>query len=180
MNRLPKLHDNCHDGRLCIMCKPLNDSSVFDDDDVDFGWSHNANGLVSTMMEHGNDNIRAFGHTSRQFIATQGVAFVIHVAGAAVLLDYSTLNSSIQPIIRDSMRRLIWSSSSPESTAVLKMIQENVSVIEWDTNTHTPFPGPCEMWSVCAIRSLKHTVLHAHVSALKCETKSNNTSHNLN
>lgn len=58
---------------------------------------------------------------------TQGIAFVIDVAGAAVLLDYSTLNSSIQPIIRDSMRRLIMSSSRPESTAVLKMIQENVS-----------------------------------------------------
>lgn len=55
------------------------------------------------------------------------MGFIIDVAGAAVLLDYSTLNSSIQPIIRDSMRRLIMSSSSPESTAVLKMIQENVS-----------------------------------------------------
>lgn len=62
-----------------------------------------------------------------QFVATQCVAFVIHVAGAATLLDYSTLNSSIQPIIRDSMKRLIMSSSLPESNAVLKMIQENVS-----------------------------------------------------
>lgn len=62
-----------------------------------------------------------------QFIATQGIGFVIDVAGAAVLLDYSTLNSSVQPIIRDSMRRLIMSSASPESSAVLKMIQENVS-----------------------------------------------------
>ena len=58
------------------------------------------------------------------------MAFVIHVAGAAVLLDYSTLNSSVQPIIRDSMRRLIMSSALPESTAVLKMIQENVSRIQ--------------------------------------------------
>lgn len=55
------------------------------------------------------------------------MGFIIDVAGAAVLLDYSTLNSSVQPIIRESMRRLIMSSSSPESTAVLKMIQENVS-----------------------------------------------------
>lgn len=49
------------------------------------------------------------------------------MAGAAVLLDYSTLNSSVQPIIRDSMKRLIMSSSTPQSTTVLKMIQENVS-----------------------------------------------------
>lgn len=65
-----------------------------------------------------------------QFIGTQCVAFVIHVAGAATLMDYSTLNSSIQPIIRDSMKRLIMSSSLPESSTVLKMIQENVSIIE--------------------------------------------------
>lgn len=63
-----------------------------------------------------------------QFIITQVVAFVIGVAGSAVLLDYSTLNSSIQPYIRDSMRRLIMSSSDPGTSSVLKMIQENVSI----------------------------------------------------
>lgn len=74
-----------------------------------------------------------------QFIATQGVGFVIDVAGAAVLLDYSTLNSSVQPIIRDSMRRLIMSSSSPESSTVLKMIQENVSKKPNDQSKNAPF-----------------------------------------
>lgn len=71
--------------------------------------------------------------THIQFVGTQCLAFVIHVAGAATLLDYSTLNSSVQPIIRDSMRRLIWTSSLPESATVLKMIQENVSIISVHT-----------------------------------------------
>jgi hypothetical protein len=55
------------------------------------------------------------------------VAFVIGVVGSAVLLDFSTLNSSIQPLLRNSFRRLIMSSGWPESQAALKMIQENVS-----------------------------------------------------
>lgn len=55
---------------------------------------------------------------------------MVDVAGAAVLLDFSTLNSSIQPIIRDSMKRLIMSSSKPESSSVLKMIQENVGIFK--------------------------------------------------
>lgn len=62
-----------------------------------------------------------------QFIATQLVAFIIGVAGSAFLLDYSTLNSSIQPLLRNSFRRLIMSSGWPDSAAALKMIQENVS-----------------------------------------------------
>lgn len=61
------------------------------------------------------------------------MAFVVGVAGSAVLLDYSTLNSSIQPLIRDSMRRLIMSSVRPDSYNVLKMIQENVSRKEFSS-----------------------------------------------
>lgn len=64
VNRLPKLHDNCHDGRLYIMCKPLNDSLVFDDDDVDFGWSPPTNTIrkrsVSTMT---NMEMTTFGRS---------------------------------------------------------------------------------------------------------------------
>lgn len=66
---------------------------------------------------------------SFKFIATQLVAFIIGVAGSAVLLDFSTLNSSIQYLLRNSLRRLIMSSGWPESAAALKMIQENVSSI---------------------------------------------------
>lgn len=58
------------------------------------------------------------------------MAFAVGVAGAAVLLDYSTLNSSVQPIIRNSMRRLIEMSSLVRPAAILKMIQENVSGIK--------------------------------------------------
>lgn len=55
------------------------------------------------------------------------MAFILGVSGSAVLLDYSTLNSSIQPMIRESMRRLITVSSNPAVATILKMIQENVS-----------------------------------------------------
>lgn len=61
VNRLPKLHDNCHDGRLYIMCKPLNDSLLFDDDDVDFCM---VTPYGVDNDEHENDNIRAFGYIS--------------------------------------------------------------------------------------------------------------------
>lgn len=74
---------------------------------------------------------RADSYSFIQFIGTQLVAFIIGVAGSAVLLDYSTLNSSIQPILRNSFRRLIMSSGWPQSAAALKMIQENVSDMQW-------------------------------------------------
>lgn len=66
-----------------------------------------------------------------QFVGTQCLAFAVGVAGAAVLLDYSTLNSSVQPIIRNSMRRLIELSSQTRPGTILKMIQENVSDLKW-------------------------------------------------
>lgn len=62
------------------------------------------------------------------------VAFVIGVAGSAVLLDYSTLNSSIQPLLRNSLRRLIMSSGWPDAAAALKMIQENVRQTHFKIN----------------------------------------------
>lgn len=95
-------------------------------------------------------------------MGTQAVAFVIGVAGSAVLLDYSTLNSSIQPLIRDSMRRLIMSSVRPDSANVLRMIQENVSIYVYDNNnhftliyiqhTHTHIPNTKWICSICTYK----------------------------
>lgn len=110
---------------LIALCQPSNDSCSL----IQMIWTFNWNECWR-RRHHRHHHGRYFD--GAQFIATQCVAFVIHVAGAATLLDYSTLNSSIQPIIRDSMKRLIMSSSLPESTTVLKMIQENVSrAVRW-------------------------------------------------
>ncbi|XP_031625881.1 tetraspanin-2A-like [Contarinia nasturtii] len=97
-------------------------------------------GCCSALMEHTQGLFL--------FIGTQCLAFIIHVAGSAVLLDYSTLNSSIQPFIRDSMRRLIMSSSTPQSTTVLKMIQENIGCCGADGSNdyiimRQPLPSTC-------------------------------------
>lgn len=88
--------------------------------------------LVLVNINHQNTYIyyeirHKYDFLYSQFIATQLVSFVVSVAGSAVLLDYSTLNSSIQPLLHHSFRRLIMSSGWQESAAALKMIQENVS-----------------------------------------------------
>uniref|UniRef100_A0A182XCD8 Uncharacterized protein n=1 Tax=Anopheles quadriannulatus TaxID=34691 RepID=A0A182XCD8_ANOQN len=60
------------------------------------------------------------------FIGTQVFLFVLTVIGSAILLDYSTMNSSIQPLIRQTMLRFIVTSEHPHSSAALKLIQESV------------------------------------------------------
>lgn len=60
------------------------------------------------------------------FIGTQVLSFILMTVGSAVLMEFSTMNSSIQPMIRDTMTRLIMTSEYPKSSVTLKMIQENV------------------------------------------------------
>lgn len=71
------------------------------------------------------------------------MAFIVSVAGAAILLDHSTINSSIQPMIRRTLRQLIMTSEWPSSAATLKMIQENVRQLNiingYVPNEHLPF-----------------------------------------
>lgn len=62
-----------------------------------------------------------------QFIGTQVLAFIFGLAGSAVLLDNSTQDSKIAPLIRESMRRLIMNSHHDLSKQTLAMVQENVS-----------------------------------------------------
>ena len=61
------------------------------------------------------------------------------LAGAAVLLDYSTYDSQIQPIIRKSMTSLIVNSQHEDAAQILRMVQENVKIfifLAFQTGTH--------------------------------------------
>lgn len=61
-----------------------------------------------------------------QFIGSQVLGFVIAVAGAAILLDFSTVNSTVQPMIGKTLTRLIMRSEFEPARSTLNMIQENV------------------------------------------------------
>ncbi|XP_069696836.1 tetraspanin-2A [Periplaneta americana] len=60
------------------------------------------------------------------FVAVQVLCFILGTAGAAVLLDYSTYDSKLQPLIRDRMRRLISESHNEYASSVLRMVQESI------------------------------------------------------
>jgi len=53
--------------------------------------------------------------------------FLICIVGSAVLLDHSTYDSKLQPLIRKSMLYLISESQWERSGQLLTLIQENVS-----------------------------------------------------
>ncbi|PSN43003.1 Tetraspanin-2A [Blattella germanica] len=82
------------------------------------------------------------------FIGTQVLCFIFGVAGAAVLLDYSTYESKIQPLIRDKMRRLISDSHNEHSSLVLRMVQETIGCCGADgpedyIQMYKPLPSEC-------------------------------------
>lgn len=77
-------------------------------------------GCLSSLME----NVLAL----YTFIGSQILGFVLSVVGAAVLLNFSTMQSNLQPMIRDVMKRFVMTSENPRSSAVLRMIQESVSL----------------------------------------------------
>lgn len=56
------------------------------------------------------------------------LGFLVNTAGAAILLDFSTLNSSLQPILKRSLTFLIMRSEQPGQSTILKLIQESVSI----------------------------------------------------
>ncbi|XP_015596962.1 tetraspanin-2A [Cephus cinctus] len=60
------------------------------------------------------------------FIGLQIFSFICGLVGAAILLDYSTYDSSIQPIIRESMTTLIINSHNPNASTILRIVQENI------------------------------------------------------
>lgn len=76
-------------------------------------------GCLSSLME----NALAL----HVFIGSQILGFVLSVVGSAVLLNFSTMQSSLQPMIKDVVTRFVMTSEYPRSYAILKMIQEAVS-----------------------------------------------------
>lgn len=62
-----------------------------------------------------------------QYVGSQAFSFICGAVGSAFLLENSTQDSHIQPVIRESMRRLIMNSHHEASRQTLAMVQENVS-----------------------------------------------------
>lgn len=62
-----------------------------------------------------------------QYLGTQGLGFVVNIVGAAVLLDFSTVNSSIEWYLRRSLTNLIMRSRFPTEGRALQLVQESVS-----------------------------------------------------
>lgn len=75
-------------------------------------------GCCSALMEH---SVALYA-----FIATQIILFAATIIGSAVILDFSTMNSSIQPLIRQTMIQFISTSEHSHSAAALKLIQESI------------------------------------------------------
>lgn len=75
-------------------------------------------GCCSALMEH---SLALYA-----FIGTQIFLFVATIVGSAIILDFSTMNSSIQPLIRQTMLRFIMTSEHPHSSFALKLIQESI------------------------------------------------------
>jgi len=82
------------------------------------------------------------------FIATQILSFVLGLAGVAVLLDYSTYDSKIQPLIRKMISTFINNPQHEYSQRTLTMIQEEVGCCGADgpndyMNMRKPLPAEC-------------------------------------
>lgn len=75
-------------------------------------------GCCSALMEH--------SAALYAFIGTQVFLFLATIAGSAIILAYSTTDSSVQPLIRQTMLRFISTSEHPHSSAALKLIQESI------------------------------------------------------
>lgn len=97
-------------------------------------------GCGAALME----NILAlYIHVGLQFFS-----FVCGLAGAAIILDYSTYDSKIQPIIQRSMYNLISNSQHETASYILRVIQETVGCCGADgprdyTRLRKPLPTEC-------------------------------------
>ncbi|XP_061390117.1 tetraspanin-2A [Musca vetustissima] len=82
------------------------------------------------------------------FIGTQIFGFIIAIVGSALVMQYSTMHSSLQPILQTSLSNFVSTSEQPYSSYVLNMIQENVGCCgasgPWDyLNLRQPLPSSC-------------------------------------
>ncbi|CAB0035810.1 unnamed protein product [Trichogramma brassicae] len=76
------------------------------------------------------------------------VCFVLSLIATCLLLDYSTTNSSLQPIIRKSMRDLISNSQHDYDAKILRQLQEAIGCCGADgpndyTHLLKPLPSEC-------------------------------------
>ncbi|XP_014479865.1 PREDICTED: CD9 antigen [Dinoponera quadriceps] len=81
-------------------------------------------------------------------VGLQVFCFICGLAGTAVVLDYSTYDSKIQPIIRRSMINLIRNSHHETAVYILKIIQEAVGCCGADgprdyLSMRKPLPTEC-------------------------------------
>lgn len=60
-------------------------------------------------------------------MVTQVICFLLAIFGTAILLEHSTYDSRIQPMIRHTMTRLIMRSEYEPASEWLRLIQESVS-----------------------------------------------------
>jgi len=82
------------------------------------------------------------------YIGSQVLGFICGALGSAFLLENSTQDSHIQPLIRESMRRLIMNSHHEASRQTLAMVQENVGCCGADgpndyLDLRQPIPTQC-------------------------------------
>ncbi|KAF4522093.1 hypothetical protein B566_EDAN004078 [Ephemera danica] len=82
------------------------------------------------------------------FIGVQALCFVLQLVGSGVLLAYGTRNSNLQPLMRDTMGRLMMDSYNPSSVEKLRIIQETIGCCGADgpndyIKLKKPLPSEC-------------------------------------
>ncbi|XP_011338911.1 tetraspanin-2A isoform X2 [Ooceraea biroi] len=97
-------------------------------------------GCAAVLMEH---ILTLFIH-----VGLQVLCFICGLAGAAVILDYSTYDSKIQPIIERAMYQLISNSHHDTASFILRVIQETVACCGAEgardyTQMRKPLPTEC-------------------------------------
>ncbi|XP_045459515.1 tetraspanin-2A [Melitaea cinxia] len=82
------------------------------------------------------------------YIGTQVGLFIFGLIGACVVLDFSTYDSSIQPLIRNVILRLVNNPQHEGSREILRMVQEGIGCCGADgaidfINMNKPLPSEC-------------------------------------
>lgn len=82
------------------------------------------------------------------YVGLQLLSYVLGLVGTAILLDYSTYDSKIQPLIRRSMTSLISKSQDDRATYILQLIQESIGCCGADgpmdyLTLRRPLPTEC-------------------------------------
>lgn len=97
-------------------------------------------GCCSALMEN---HTMIYG-----FIGMMILCFICELAGAAVLLDHSTYDSKLQPLVRRTMLKLIIRSNDEDYAYTLRTIQENIGCCGADgpndyLRLEQPLPPEC-------------------------------------